>query len=209
MLRSLNPCELAIDLLCRGLRIGSSCNLESDARPYRRTRAGLGSGLELVISGRLKDVWLNAPTLENFALMSPYLLEKPAKSYVIVDDRNGQNYSVRLPPAPHWYGHQTSSGKLMADVGVLQGTYLAIYLGDTCGFWRMSPRVNCHFCTTGLPAKQSSYWPCAEHRSESRHSPDRHCLPCTQDFLILSLSGRSCSSPSRSQTLFQSPPEAS
>jgi hypothetical protein len=38
----------------------------------------------------------------------------------------------------------------MHRVGVLQGTYLAVYVGGTCGFWteRPVPRA-CHFCTTG------------------------------------------------------------
>ena len=44
----LNPCELEIDLFCRGLRVPYDVMLEG-ARGVRRTRAGLGSGLELVI----------------------------------------------------------------------------------------------------------------------------------------------------------------
>ncbi len=52
----LNPCELEIDLFCKGMRIDPSCALEDDARFISRTRAGLGSGLELVIPGSIKDV---------------------------------------------------------------------------------------------------------------------------------------------------------
>ena len=46
-----NSCELEIDLFCNGLRIDPSCRLEEDARMVARTRAGLGSGLELVLPG--------------------------------------------------------------------------------------------------------------------------------------------------------------
>ena len=48
----LNPCELEIDLFCRGLRVPPHVSLEG-ARGIRRTRAGLGSGLELVIPAGL------------------------------------------------------------------------------------------------------------------------------------------------------------
>jgi hypothetical protein len=60
----LNPCELEIDLFCKGMRIDPSCALENDARFITRTRAGLGSGLELVIPGSIKDVWVNVPVEE-------------------------------------------------------------------------------------------------------------------------------------------------
>ena len=54
-----NACELEIDLFCRGLRLPAETDLDS-ARPVSRTRAGLGSGLELAIptGSRLKpEVW--------------------------------------------------------------------------------------------------------------------------------------------------------
>jgi hypothetical protein len=38
----------------------------------------------------------------------------------------------------------------MHKVGVLQGTYLGIYIANSCGFWYHSPAVNCRFCATGL-----------------------------------------------------------
>lgn len=38
----------------------------------------------------------------------------------------------------------------MHKVGVLQGTYLGIYISNSCGFWYHSPPLNCKFCTTGL-----------------------------------------------------------
>jgi hypothetical protein len=37
----------------------------------------------------------------------------------------------------------------MSRVGVLQGTYLGIYINPVCAFWNYDPPVNCLFCTTG------------------------------------------------------------
>ena len=146
----LNPCELEIDLFCKGMRIDSSCALERDARFIARTRAGLGSGLEIVIPGPLKDVWVNVPVEEDFAQQSCYSLVFEGVRYVVVDERQGHRYAVRIPPEPAWYTRTTSRGTPMHKVGVLQGTYLGIYISNSCGFWYHSPSLNCKFCATGL-----------------------------------------------------------
>jgi len=147
----LNPAELEIDLFCKGIRIDPSCMLQADARFISRTRAGLGSGLELVIPGELKDVWVNVPVEEDFAQDSPYLLSKPGDQYLVVDERPPYlSYPVWIPPQPEWYTKKTSRGVLMSKVGVLQGTYLGIYLSNSCGFWYHQPSLGCKFCTTGL-----------------------------------------------------------
>jgi len=146
----LNPCELEIDLLCKGIRIEESCPLEEDARLFARTRAGLGSGLELIIPGRLKDIWVNVPVEEDFVQTSPYLLSKENGAYWVTDTRNGLRYSVVIPPEPKWYTQHTSKGTMMCRVGVLQGTYLGIYVSNSCTYWYESPAVNCKFCTTGM-----------------------------------------------------------
>ena len=156
----LNAGELEVDLFCRGIRIDPSCVLEDDARAFTRTRAGLGSGLELVLPGPLKDVWLNVPVEEDFAHDSPYrLVRTDLGAYQVVDDRFGRAnppgdshrpYPVRLPAQPDWYDRETSKGTLMSRVGVMQGTYLGIYLSNSCGFWYHKPEAGCHFCTTGL-----------------------------------------------------------
>jgi hypothetical protein len=150
----LNPCELEIALFCRGLAIDPSCDLPRDARGMKRTRAGLGSGLELVIAGApplRKDVWANAPVTEGFVAGTPFLLRQ-ARGYEIVDRQNGETYAVRLPPEPSWYARRTASGREMREVGVLQGTYLGIYVGVSCAFWHPSRQQQCRFCTTGLNA---------------------------------------------------------
>jgi hypothetical protein len=144
----MNACELEIDLQCLGLRIDPSCTLEADARGLRRSRAGLGSGLELVLPGRRKDVWVNVPVLEPFALESPWVLRKDAGGYRVHRERNGESYPVRVPPEPRWYAARTSAGTEMDRVGVLQGTYLGIYVEETCAFWKNG--LQCAFCTSGL-----------------------------------------------------------
>jgi hypothetical protein len=146
----LNPCELEIDLFCKGMRIDPSCLLEEDARFITRTRAGLGSGLEIVIPGSLKDVWVNVPVEEDFAQRSCYRLLRDSGQYWVVDERQNLRYPVRIPPEPTWYTRSTSRGTPMHKVGVLQGTYLGIYISNSCGFWYHSPALNCRFCATGL-----------------------------------------------------------
>ncbi|MCX7895867.1 MAG: hypothetical protein N2447_07950 [Thermoanaerobaculum sp.] len=151
----LNPCELEIELFCRGIRLDPTCTLEQDARGFRRTRAGLGSGLELVIPGARKDVWCNVPVFEHFCATSPFLLKKEQGRYLVVDTRTDEAYPVRMPPEPAWYRRLTSRGHEMATIGVLQGTYLGVYISETCRFWDPGNDRHCHFCTSGLNVGQA------------------------------------------------------
>jgi hypothetical protein len=148
----LNACELEIDLFCRGLRIAPDVSLDG-ARGISRTRAGLGSGLEIVIpahSWLKRDIWMNVPVVERFAEQSPYVLYgSPERGYTIHDERGSAPYHIRLPQEPSWYRRQTSRDIAMSKIGVLQGTYLGIYINPVCAFWNYSPRLNCRFCTTG------------------------------------------------------------
>jgi hypothetical protein len=144
----MNACELEIDLQCLGLRVDPSCTLEKDARSFSRTRAGLGSGLELVIPGDRKAIWVNVPVVEPFAANSPWLLRKEDAGYRVVHSKLGESHPVRIPPEPRWYRERTKAGTVMNRVGVLQGTYLGIYIEETCAFWKND--LQCHFCTTGL-----------------------------------------------------------
>jgi len=148
----LNACELEIDLFCKGLRVPATVALDG-ARGVSRTRAGLGSGLEVVLptGSRLKpEIWVNAPVVEPFAARSPYVLAGgPAQGYAIVNERSGVRYPARLPREPEWYGRTTSRDIPMSRIGVLQGTYLGIYVNMVCTFWNYAPPLNCRFCTTG------------------------------------------------------------
>jgi hypothetical protein len=130
----LNACELEIDLLCSGLKVPAEVSLDG-ARPVSRTRAGLGSGLELVIStgSHLKPkIWVNVPVLEPFTERSPYVLNgSPTDGYTLHDQRSGDRYAVRIPREPAWYRRRTSRGVPMAEIGVLQGTCLGIYINSS------------------------------------------------------------------------------
>ena len=143
------PVELEIELFCRGLRVDPSCEVDSDARRISRTRAGLGSGLELVLASPRKKIWVNVPVVEPFAAKSPFLLMKTARGYVLCDSRQGDHYPVEIPEEPAWYSRKTSSGVEMSRVGVLQGTYLGVYVSNACLYWNLPASPACAFCTTG------------------------------------------------------------
>ena len=142
----LKPVELEIELFCRGMRIGASC---TNARRISRTRAGLGSGLEIVIPTKPKPIWVNVPVVERFAEHSVLTLELRGEQYTVVDTRNGMEYAVEIPTEPEWYSRTTSSGVEMSRIGVLQGNYLGIYVSNRCLYWSWTPNLACKFCTTG------------------------------------------------------------
>jgi sodium-dependent dicarboxylate transporter 2/3/5 len=143
----LSPVELEIELFCRGIRIDESCTLDEDGRRIARTRAGLGSGLELVLPAPRKPIWVNAPVVEPFAALSPFRLVKAGSTYQLVDERDDVAYAIQVPAEPGWYGRATSSGIPMSRIGVLQGNYLGVYVSNSCLYWA-SNRA-CKFCTTG------------------------------------------------------------
>jgi hypothetical protein len=148
----LNACELEIDLFCKGLRIDEGVSLDG-ARTISRTRAGLGSGLEIVIptdSWLKPEIWANVPVAESFAHHSPYVLNgSPTGGYVVRHEGRNESYPVRIPREPAWYSRTTSRNIPMNQIGVLQGTYLGVYVNQVCAFWNYNPRLNCQFCTTG------------------------------------------------------------
>jgi hypothetical protein len=148
----LNACELEIDLFCKGMRVPDDVPLEG-ARGVARTRAGLGSGLEIALptGSRLKrEIWVNVPVVEAFAARSPYVLGGDTSGgYFVADERLADRYPIRIPLAPRWYSQLTSGEIPMNRIGVLQGTYLGIYVNPVCAFWNYSPPLNCRFCTTG------------------------------------------------------------
>jgi uncharacterized radical SAM superfamily protein len=143
-----NPALLKLDLYCKGMRLDDSCFIEEDGgRKILRTRAGLGSGLELILPGGL---WTNVPTAEAFAQQSPYTLHKERDQYEV--RLSGESISkVELSPRPEWYDSKTTSGKVMTRVGTLQGTYLGVYPAKVCEYWTQKPtKSNCKFCSVGL-----------------------------------------------------------
>src|SRR5512140_3485830 len=145
----LKPVELEIELFCLGMRIDESCHVDEDGRRISRTRAGLGSGLELVLPSPKKKIWVNVPVLESFAARSPFVLHGADGVFSLADERTGDTYPVELPEEPAWYSWTTSAGTPMSRVGVLQGTYLGIYVSNACLYWAKTPSPACKFCTTG------------------------------------------------------------
>jgi hypothetical protein len=121
----LNACELEIDLFCRGLKVPPPDVSLDGARGISRTRAGLGSGLEMVIPARswLKsDIWMNAPVVERFVERSPYTLRGSREAgYSVYDDRGFSQYPVRLPAEPGWSHRTTSRDVPISRIGVLPG----------------------------------------------------------------------------------------
>lgn len=85
-----NPAYLKLDLYCKGLRIDESCSLDGDAREIIRNRAGLGSGLEVIIGD---GMYTNIPVVEWWVQNSPYWLVKRSS-----EDGGGrlENHSPRL-----------------------------------------------------------------------------------------------------------------
>jgi len=144
-----NPGLLKLDLYCRGLRLDESCTVEEHGgRKILRTRAGLGSGLELILPGGL---WTNVPVVEGFAAASPYLLRWRDGAFWLDHDERGPVSVVRLSPQPAWYESKTSTGKRMRLIGTLQGTYLGVYPARVCDYWLKQPdKEQCKFCSVGL-----------------------------------------------------------
>jgi uncharacterized radical SAM superfamily protein len=142
-----NPALLKLDLYCKGARIDDSCFIEQDGgRKILRTRAGLGSGLEVILPGGL---WTNIPVAEPFAQASPYTVHREAGHYFLRHDGR-DDVPLALSPRPGWYDRPTSSGKPMTRIGTLQGTYLGIYQAKVCEYWTKPIQVNCKFCSVGL-----------------------------------------------------------
>src|SRR5215212_4209979 len=102
----LKAVELESELFCRGMRIDDSA-LNGEGRPINRTRAGLGSGLEMILLARPKNIWMNVPVVERFAHESPFLLRRRDAGLTVVDERDGAEYRVAIPPEPKWYSRFT------------------------------------------------------------------------------------------------------
>src|SRR3970040_2305972 len=143
-----NPALLKLDLYCKGMRIDDSFLVEQHGRRrIVRTRAGLGSGLEVVLPGGL---WTNVPVTEGFALGSPYVLHRRNGGYFIHLDKEPVA-PVALSPRPLWDDKQTATGKAMTRIGTLQGTYLGVSPAKVCEYWTEKPvKTNCKFCSVGL-----------------------------------------------------------
>ena len=141
----LKPVELEIELFCRGMRVPAE-----EMRRIKNMRAGLGSGLEIIIPGGPKPIWMNVPVAETFAQHSVFQLRRENERWIILDGRNAAEYEIAIPCEPSWYQRKTSTGVEMHRIGVMQGNYLGIYVSGRCNYWMRSPSLACKFCTSGL-----------------------------------------------------------
>ncbi len=149
----MKPIELEIELFCRGMRISADVQR---GRRISRTRAGLGSGLEIIIPAALKPIWVNVPVVEAFTHRSPFVLNACGDRYYIVDERTTREYAIDIPQEPSWYPRTTASGTPMHRIGVLQGNYLGIYVASRCAYWNLGNA--CKFCTTGRNVGAAEEW---------------------------------------------------
>ncbi len=141
--------EFIVSLYCKGLRLTQSAKGLKELLVKRR--AGLGSGLEIKVHAPKKNFWANIPIEEKFVVNSPYQLAFSDENSFYIEIQNiGKKIPVEVISPPEWYMQKTSRGIAMSKIGVMQGTYLGIYLGNTCKFWTMSPSQACKFCATGL-----------------------------------------------------------
>ena len=144
-----NPALLKLDLYCKGMRIDDSCLVEEDGgRKILRTRAGLGSGLEVVLPGGL---WTNVPVTERFAAAARRTSSTGRTAPTLLRLGDEAITTLELSPRPAWYDRKTTTGKPMTRVGTLQGTYLGVYPAKVCEYWTEKPeKTNCKFCSVGL-----------------------------------------------------------
>lgn len=144
-----DPALLKLDLYCKGARLDDSCFIEGDGgRKILRTRAGLGSGLEMILPG---NHWTNVPVTEPFAARSPYTVHRGDGGGYFLRHDGRDVVRVKLSPRPGWYDDSTATGKPMTQIGTLQGTYLGVYQAKVCEYWTEKPeKVNCKFCSVGL-----------------------------------------------------------
>ena len=97
-----NDAEFEIELFCCGMRLDPSASV--DSLLSARTRAGLGSGLDMIVGKKRKRRHINVPVKEKFTEVSPYRLMKIGREFVIADDRDPHiRYFAEIPPLPSWY----------------------------------------------------------------------------------------------------------
>lgn len=139
----INPGRLKLELFCKGMRINQGVS-PGKVRKTQRTRGGLGSGIDIILPC---NVWVNTPVDESFAVKSPYELKEENNRFFLYKN-NEKITSVKFPSIPKFYNKITSDGVPMSKIGIIQGGYLAFYIGPKCGFW--NDNQNCKFCSTGL-----------------------------------------------------------
>ena len=92
-----NPGLLKLDLYCKGARLDEGFLVEDvGGRKILRTRAGLGSGLEMILPG---DLWTNVPVVEPRAGLAHVVVRRGEETWIDREDL-GPVCPVRLSPRP-------------------------------------------------------------------------------------------------------------
>jgi hypothetical protein len=143
---TVNPGKLKLELFCKGIKLDEGLDPAREGRAITKIRAGLGSGLEMILPD---DLYCNIPVVESFVKNTPFVLKKKNGALIICRGEE-ELCEARLAQKPLWYDEKTTTGRPMTEVGSLQGTTLAFYPTKVCGFWNMEPRMNCRFCATGI-----------------------------------------------------------
>ncbi len=125
-----NPGFLKIDLMLRGLRVDEGA-LDSTLPQ--------GLGIDLVLPG---GTLANVPCMEEFTKLSPYILKKKGKGFVITDGRS--EVQVRLVPPPEFYNKKTSTGVPFSKIALVRGSYTVITPSPRCDFFNKG--VECRYC---------------------------------------------------------------
>lgn len=140
--RRLNPAELKIGLLCSGVKIEKPGRIERLGLPLHDVSNGFTNELEMILPGGSRDLWVRASVREKSVGTSPFCLLRGRGGPVLLDERNGLTYDIRLPGKPDWYDMLAPSGTPMSRIGMLDGTYLAIDIGEPRRLEGISPPVN-------------------------------------------------------------------
>ncbi len=158
----LAPVELEIELFCRGMRIDPSCEVERGRPPHladaRRARLG----------ARARDPVAEQEDLGERpgrrALRRGVPLRPPEKWRGLPRGRRARRTTIpsRCRPSPTGTRGRTSAGTTMSRVGVLQGTYLGIYVSNACLYWASTRPPH---ASSARPARTS-----ARPRSRARRS---------------------------------------
>ena len=132
-----NPGYLKLLLYTKGMRISN--DIAGEIENTLKTRRGVAGGVELILPG---DVWVNVPTEDEFAALSPLCLIKKDNKYYIT----GYSGPIRVELVPHhsFYDNVTSKGTPYYQVGLIHGGYVHITPSNKCRFFDFSK--NCTFC---------------------------------------------------------------
>ena len=132
-----NSGYLKLLLSSKGMRIGK--DIDDELGSTLKTRRGAAGGVELILPG---DVWVDVPTKEAFAKVSPLSLEKKGNNFYVT--AFGESAPVDLVPQPSFYDKTTSKGTPFYQVASLHGGEVHITPSAKCHFFDLS--ASCLFC---------------------------------------------------------------